>query len=67
MDRAAQQALEQLELAEAELAVIKQEQALRELLRLGEPTAEGTALLSKLRDAVERATALVKAADRSAA
>ena len=57
MDHAARQALHQLELAEAELAVLKQEQVQRELLRMGEPTAVGTALLRELREAVERVTA----------
>lgn len=57
MDVATRQAEEQLELADAELAVLKQEQVLRELLRTREPTAEGTALLKELRENVERLSA----------
>lgn len=60
MDIAAQQAGDQLDLADAELAVLKQEHVVRELLRLGQPTAEGTELLRELREHVERVTAETK-------
>jgi hypothetical protein len=43
----------QLELAEAELAVLKQEHVLRHLVETGEPTEEARALLTRLRKAVE--------------
>jgi hypothetical protein len=43
MDIVFERALEELQLAEAELAVLKQEQVLRELLRCGQPTAEASA------------------------
>jgi hypothetical protein len=49
------QAGEHLRLAEAELAVLKQEWVLAELLSTGEPTAETIAHLAELRRAVERA------------
>jgi hypothetical protein len=52
MDIAAKRALEQIDLAEAELAVLKQEQVLREVLRKREPTAEATTVLQELRQAV---------------
>jgi hypothetical protein len=54
MDPAAKHALDQIELGEAELAVLKQEQVLRELLSTGLPTADATARLAALRKAVER-------------
>jgi hypothetical protein len=54
MDLVIQRAREELQFAEAELAVLKQEQVLRELLRCGEPTAEATARLREFREAVER-------------
>ena len=49
MDPAGKQALEHVEFAEAEFAVLKQEQVLRELVRTGVPTVEATALLRQLR------------------
>jgi hypothetical protein len=49
------QASEHLRLAEAELALLKQEWVLAELLSTGEPTVEGIAHLAELRRAVERA------------
>jgi hypothetical protein len=54
MDLVVEGAREELKFAEAELAVLKQEQVLRELLRCGEPTAEATARLCQFRQAVER-------------
>ena len=49
------QASEHLRLAEAELALLKQEWVLAELFSTGEPTVEGIAHLAELRRAVERA------------
>jgi hypothetical protein len=54
MDIVVERAREELQFAEAELAVLKQEQMLRELLRCGEPTVEATARLRQFREAVER-------------
>ena len=54
MDIVAERAREELQFAEAELAVLKQEQVLRELLRCGEPTIEATVRLRQFREAVER-------------
>jgi len=54
MDPETKHALDQIELGEAELAVLKQEQVLRELLSTGVPTADATARLAALREAVER-------------
>ena len=54
MDIVAERAREELQFAEAELAVLKQDQVLRELLRCGEPTIEATARLRQFREAVER-------------
>ena len=53
MDLVVEGAREELQFAEAELAVLKQEQVLRELLRCGEPTAEATARLQQFREAVD--------------
>jgi hypothetical protein len=47
------QALSEIERAEAELAVLKQEGVLRNLLSTGAPTAEAAAQLARLREAVE--------------
>lgn len=49
MDHGEPEARRQLELAEAELAVLKQELVLHQLLSTGEPTAEATELLKRLR------------------
>jgi len=54
MDPETKHALEQIELGEAELAVLKQEQVLRELLSTGLPTADATERLAALRRTVER-------------
>lgn len=54
MDPETKHALDQIELGKAELAVLKQEQVLRELLSTGLPTADATARLASLRKAVER-------------
>jgi hypothetical protein len=51
-----QAALDQLQLAEAELAVLKQELVLQHLLDTREPTDEARALLARLREAVARLT-----------
>ena len=48
MDPAVAEALEHIEFAEAELAILKQEQVLRELVRTEEPTAEAIVLLREL-------------------
>ena len=47
-----QTARNQLELAEAELAVLKQEHVLRHLLETGEASDEARAQLAKLRETV---------------
>lgn len=52
-----QAARDLLELAEAELAVLKQEHVLRHLLDTGEPSDEARALLAKLRAAAARVAA----------
>jgi hypothetical protein len=49
MDHGEPEARRQLELAVAELAVLKQELVLHQLLSTGEPTAEATELLKRLR------------------
>jgi hypothetical protein len=54
MDPEIRQALDQIELATAELAVLKQEQLLRELIRARMPIAAATARLAMLEKAVER-------------
>ena len=54
MDTVVERVREELQFAEAELAVLKQEQVFRELLRCGEPTVEATARLRQFREAVER-------------
>ena len=54
MDPETKHALDQIELGEAELAVLKQEQVLRELLSTGLPTADATARLAALRNSVEQ-------------
>jgi hypothetical protein len=54
MDTVVERAREELQGAEAELAVLKQEQVLRDLVRSGEPTVEATARLRQLREAAER-------------
>jgi hypothetical protein len=56
MDPLGERALKQVDLAEAELALLKQEQLLRDLLTTDEPTAEATARLKKLREVVARLT-----------
>ena len=47
-------ALHQLELAEAELALLKQELVLQQLIDTREPTAEASRQLQRLREAVDR-------------
>ena len=49
MDKTGKDALEQVDIAEAELAVLKQEGLLRHILSTGEPTAEAVAQLARLR------------------
>jgi hypothetical protein len=56
MDRTGREAQQQVEIAEAELAVLKQELVLHELINTGEPTEAATALLQRLRRAVEQLT-----------
>jgi hypothetical protein len=51
-----QAAFDQLELAEAELAVLKQELVLQHLIDTREPTDGARALLARLRDTVTRLT-----------
>ena len=65
MDPVLEGAREELQFAEAELAVLKQEQVLRELLRCGQSTAEATARLRQFREAVERLS-IRKREERSA-
>ena len=47
-------ALHQLELAEAELALLKQELVLQQLIDTREPTAEASRQLQRLRETVHR-------------
>lgn len=47
----------ELDCAEAELAVIKQEHILRNLVTTGEPTAEAVKQLARLRDILKRIAA----------
>ena len=47
----------QIELAEAELAILKQEGVLRDLLSTGAPTAEAIAQLVRLRELIEKIAA----------
>ena len=54
MDEHSERALSQIDLAEAELAVLKQEGVLRNLLSTGAPTAEATAQLVRLRELAEQ-------------
>ena len=54
MDDLSKSALKQLEEAEAELAVLRQEGVLRHLLDAGEPTADAVSRLTKLREVVAR-------------
>jgi hypothetical protein len=51
-DQTSEIALRQLDLAEAELAVLKQEGVLRNLVTTGEPTTEAVEQLARLRDIV---------------
>ena len=51
IERTQEAARRELDLAEAELAVLKQEMVLRHLIDIGEPTEEARAVLSRLRDA----------------
>jgi hypothetical protein len=53
MDTVVERAREELQAAEAELAVLKQEQVIRDLLRRRKPTVEATARLRQLREAAE--------------
>jgi hypothetical protein len=55
IDVLTKQASEHLRVAEAELALLKQEQVLAELLDTRGSTVEGVAHLAELRRAVERA------------
>ena len=52
-----QTALNQVELAEAELAVLKQELVLQHLIDTREPTEDARVVLQRLRDAVDKLTA----------
>ena len=54
MDEESKRVLSQIDLAEAEPAVLKQEGVLRNLLTTGEPTAEAVAQLARLRELVEK-------------
>ena len=54
MDKNGYRAQQQVELADAEFQVLKQEFALRHLLDTGEPTDEARAQLQRLRDTVAR-------------
>ncbi len=57
----------QLELAEAELAVLKQEHVLRHLLETGEASDEARARLAKLRETVANLTTGQKSRSRKKA
>jgi hypothetical protein len=52
-----QAALNQVDLAEAELAVLKQELVLQHLIGTREPTEDARVVLQRLRDAVAKLTA----------
>ena len=52
MDKAGKDALQQVEIAEAELAILRQEDVLRHLLTTGEPTKEAVAQLARFRKVV---------------
>ena len=60
MDEHSERALSQIELAEAELAILKQEGVLRDLLSTGAPTAEAVAQLARLRELIEKIAARTK-------
>ena len=61
MDPIVSRALEHVDLGEAELAVMKQEQVIRELLSTGRSTAEAIALLQELQDAAATLAARIQA------
>ena len=61
MDIAGKRALGLVEEAEAELAVLKKEQVLRDVLNTAEPSGEATIRLREVREVVERASAVRKA------
>jgi hypothetical protein len=50
IERTLEAARRELDLAEAELAVLKQEMVLRHLIDTGEPTEEARTVLARLRD-----------------
>src|SRR5262249_62249129 len=56
-DATQEAARRELDLAEAELAVLKQELVLQRLLDTGEPTEEARAALARLRDVVAQLSA----------
>ena len=57
LDATQEAARRELDLAEAELAVLKQELVLQRLLDTGEPTEEARAALARLRDVVAQLSA----------
>jgi hypothetical protein len=57
VDDDSEKALLEIALAEAELAVLKQEGVLRNLLSTGAPSAEAIAQLARLRKVVEKMAA----------
>ena len=54
MDRLGKRALEQVELADAEFALLREEQVLRDLLATNELTVEAAARIQRLRETVAR-------------
>jgi hypothetical protein len=60
VDDDSEKALCEIALAEAELAVLKQEGVLRNLVSTGAPTAEAIAQLARLRKVVEKIAARTK-------
>ena len=57
MDDKTEKAISEIELAEAELAVLKQEGLPRNLLSTGAPTADAIAQLARLRELVAKIAA----------
>jgi hypothetical protein len=61
IDNESRHTASELERAEAELAVLKREGVLRNLMTIGAATAEGAAQLARLREAVEKLAAAARA------
>jgi len=67
VERTQDAAHRELELAEAELAVLKQELVLQHLVDIGEPTEEARTALARLRDVAAQLSAGGRQADAEAA